>query len=284
MNTRSIYPALIVCVLLSVASVWATGYFATQQFSMAHFVAWILGQVTIFQFYPPAFMRDFGSGVLNGGLWTITVELQFYLLVPMVYACLKRCRRLRQQNVLLLGLTLAFLAFSLWFHALDAARGDHVAVKLVRASFAPWFWMFLVGVLVQRNFDAVYRLLAGRAWLLVPLYLVASYVGVNVLGLGSGNRLDPVLYVLLSAAVFASAYSVPHLANTLLHRNDVSYGLYIYHIPVINLMMWYGWTGTWGYAMLATALATVLAILSWVIVERPAMRLKKHPLLAVAVK
>ena len=33
----------------------------------------------------PDFLRGYGVGVLNGSLWTIPVELQFYALVPLIY-------------------------------------------------------------------------------------------------------------------------------------------------------------------------------------------------------
>lgn len=34
------------------------------------------------QFYNPDWLRGFGTGVLNGSLWSIPVELQYYVLLP----------------------------------------------------------------------------------------------------------------------------------------------------------------------------------------------------------
>ena len=80
-----IYPALVLCTILAVASAFMTGYLATQSWGIPEFLAWIASQVTIVQFFSPEFMRGFGSGVLNGSLWTVTVELQFYVLIPCIY-------------------------------------------------------------------------------------------------------------------------------------------------------------------------------------------------------
>lgn len=293
-----IYPALIVCTLLAVISVWATGYFATQEFSAIHFVAWVVGQMTFFQFYPPEFMRDFGSGVLNGSLWTVTVELQFYALVPVVYMVLRKaCRTLAQENWALLLMMAAFLAINVIFHPVNDEQGGRVAIKLMKASFIPWFYMFLLGVLVQKNFELVHRWLAGRVIWIALAYAVASWaalayatpVGGFVEGvppgtyaLRFGNEMNPLLYALLAALVFSFAYSAPWMANTLLRRNDISYGVYIYHIPIINVMMWYGYLHEARYVVVALVGTVVLAAVSWFAIERPAMRLKKHPLFAVS--
>ena len=76
-----IYPALIVCTFMALLSVWLTGYFTNIKTSIVQVVIWIAGQISFVQFYSPHFMEGFGTGILNGSLWTITVELQFYTLV-----------------------------------------------------------------------------------------------------------------------------------------------------------------------------------------------------------
>ncbi|MFZ3008386.1 MAG: acyltransferase, partial [Phenylobacterium sp.] len=74
-----IYPALIVCFILSVAMLLAVGYMTWGIVASPQFGIWAAAQLTILQFYNPEFMRAFGAGVINGSLWTIAVELQFYV-------------------------------------------------------------------------------------------------------------------------------------------------------------------------------------------------------------
>jgi len=60
----------------------ASGALTTSLISTPTFYGWIIGQLTVGQFYNPDALRHFGVGVLNGSLWTIPVELQFYVTYP----------------------------------------------------------------------------------------------------------------------------------------------------------------------------------------------------------
>jgi peptidoglycan/LPS O-acetylase OafA/YrhL len=70
------------------------------------------------------------------------------------------------------------------------------------------------------------------------------------------------------------AYTMPGLSRAL-HGNDISYGVYIYHMPVINLLLYHGVTGTNGL-LITAALVGVLGFLSWKLVEKPALALKRY--------
>ena len=272
-----IFPALYACTALALASVWLSGYFATIEVPGRTFVAWVIGQLTVVQFFNPDFMRNFGSGVLNGSLWTITVELQFYVLVPLLYALLRRLAPTRRsETVAMLMLIAAFLVANQVFLSMNETRSEQFAMKVIKVTFAPWFYMFLVGVLAQRNFEILHRALANRAILVVPAFLGIAWAGSSLMGWDVGNQIHPALFLPLAAAVFSLAYTLPDLAERLLRRNDISYGLYIYHIPVINLMMYRGHMHRVADVAIAVFVSLALAALSWFALERPAIRLKRR--------
>src|SRR5690606_11285501 len=85
-----IYPALLVAVTLSFLFINLSGYVEQTAPRMLELVTLFLAKATFFQFYNPDFMRGYGDGVMNGSLWTICVELQFYVLTPMFYFLLLR--------------------------------------------------------------------------------------------------------------------------------------------------------------------------------------------------
>jgi peptidoglycan/LPS O-acetylase OafA/YrhL len=125
-----IYPALWVCLLISIAIFLSAG---VRPDSFRHFAAWVVAQATVVQFYNPTFLRSFGVGVLNGSLWTIPVELQFYLVLPFL-ALAARKRPLRW-----LVLTIAACGGML------AARhgmgtSESVLQKLIGVTIAPYLF------------------------------------------------------------------------------------------------------------------------------------------------
>jgi peptidoglycan/LPS O-acetylase OafA/YrhL len=279
-----IYPALIVCTALSLISVFATGYLASQSWSLVQITTWIIGQITFFQFYSPDFIRGFGSGALNGSLWTVTVELQFYVLIPLLYWILTRASKSRGQRMAMLSvLILLFIVPNVIFQQLklnDQFSG-HLLMKLAHVSFLPWLYMFLLGILAQQNFMWIHGFVRGRGLPIVVAYAIVAYITVNFFGWSTGNEIHPALFPLLAVTVLAVAYTAPHLGDRILHKNDISYGVYIYHMPIINVMLYYGLGDTFYYATIAVALTVAIAACSWFVVERPAIRKKKRPLVAL---
>ncbi len=272
-----IYPALWLCFAVSLGLVAATGYLSTVEVSWSGFAGWALGQVTFVQFYNPPFLREFGSGVLNGSLWTICVELQFYVLVPVIYRLFGGLSRRRFDQVLI-GLTVLFCTLNHGYRLWYQSAPESWPVKLAMVTFVPWFYMFLIGLLAQRHFVTLHRHLAGRAPLCALFFVVCSFVGVDLLGAPTGNLLDPVQFAGIAALAFSVAYSWPTLSQRLLRGNDISYGLYIYHMPFVNVLLELGFVGRLWAPFAALAASLVAATGSWFAVERPAMLLKRRPL------
>jgi peptidoglycan/LPS O-acetylase OafA/YrhL len=270
-----LYPGLWACFVVSLGLVFATGYLQWQVLGDPSFLTWAGAQLSFAQFYNWEGMRAFGSGVLNGSLWTISVELQFYALTPVAWLLLRGRPRA------MLAAIAAFLIFNVVYLAfvdLSTTVG-----KLVMVTFVPWFYMFLLGAWVSTTPGVLDRLMAIKwRWLLLA-YAVGMGVSV-ALGLPYlGNDVSPLVFLPLGALVLKAAFAWPHVADRLLRRNDISYGLYIYHMPVINVLMWFGLIGSTTWLVVGVVAAVVLAILSWLLVERPALKLKRRTIRTLAV-
>ena len=263
-----LYPGLWVCLIFSIFLVWNSGYLENIALNVKEIALWFVAQMTAFQFYNPDFLRGFGVGALNGALWTISVELQFYILVPLVH------KLMQQKKTFIFSTIVIFIIFNISNSYLN--NQDNIVLKLLNVSFAPWFYMFLVGAFFAKFKEYISSVLSINIFVLFASF-VSIYFMSDYLGLDWGNQVNPIGYALMVAIIIKLAYINPSLSDRILGRNDISYGVYIYHMPIINYILYIYGPGEvqFIYAILGTLL---LALLSWFLIERPALRLKTHAL------
>lgn len=270
-----LFPGLAVCLVACVALVVGMGYLPVSRLLSSDFWIWVAAQLTLVQFYNWEALRGFGDGVINGSVWTISVEIQFYVLTPIVAWVV--ARRVGVLPVLIGLFLLANVAFA--FVDKDATIG-----KLIMVTFVPWLYMFLAGAWAGYNDERVRRLLSIRWRWLFLAYAAALAISI-ALGIPYlGNYISPLLFVPICALVLKAAYARPWLAHRLLRRNDVSYGVYIYHMPVFNGLIQLGLTGDLVWLLLGLALTVLCAGLSWLLVEKPALAAKRATLRSVRVE
>jgi peptidoglycan/LPS O-acetylase OafA/YrhL len=268
-----IYPALWVCFGLTLLLLLACGALDGTPVETA---VWVLAQLSIVQFYNPQFLRDFGVGVINGSLWTIPVELSFYVVLPVAFLLVARIVRgagSRSAGWLLLGLGLVLSAFT---DRLAASQPDALATRLLMVSLPPFLYMFAFGVAAFAYRERLLPLAIRVGWWTVPLYAMIAYAAAES-GIGRiGMRPDGWLFALLGLAILGAAHSRPKLSQRILRGNDISYGTYIYHMLVVNLLVTVGWPGSAASVLAVAALTLLLAWGSWRLVERPCLHLARQ--------
>jgi peptidoglycan/LPS O-acetylase OafA/YrhL len=276
-----VYPALWMAFLASILLLIAC-HALTEDFVLSPtFLAWIGAQLTCFQFFNPAALRSFGVGVVNGSLWTIPVELQFYAVLPLLYWALRRATGTARDA--------AWIALGSASFVVSCALGSHlsgggIAAKLLQVTVFPHLYLFVIGVLTHRYYRLWIRCLNGKAAYWVVAYLAVRWVehwylgpttnGLPPWGLAAG-ALTATWTILLGVSVISAAFTSRQLATRLLRKNDLSYGVYLCHMLVVNALVYVNWIGTAVSLMSAAAITLALAMLSWVMVERPALRLKR---------
>ena len=273
-----IFPALWVCLLVTLAVLGGFGFLQGEFLFSKTFAAWLAGQVSFLQFYNPEHFRGFGIGVANGALWTITVELQFYIFIPILHY-LTTARPLVRKWLVAALFFISFASYCVMDHQVNGPAGFSgapIAYKLLHVTLIPHLWMFLLGILIHWNFDRLRPWLEGR---FLPYLLgYAAFMALLVTLIDHRSLPFYLAYlpsrILLALATIAAAYSARPLSQKLLGGTDISYGIYIYHSIVINVMVQLGWMGSFG-AVTAVFVASVgLALLSWHLVEKPALACK----------
>lgn len=279
-----LFPALWCCVLFATVAIFLTGYMSTVVWQPIKLLAWMVGQGTIFQFWTPEFLRGFGIGAVNGSLWSISVEIQFYIATGVLYWSIRRLPPTWQTVVIgvLAALFSVFNGYRPAFEQMIASvTGSQEVVKLFGVSFLPWYFIFLCGAFTQRISAWIVPLCIEHAKTIFVMYVAAIFLDFHFWGLPLGNQIPPYLVPLMGLAVLSAAYANPSLGNRLLGGRDFSYGLYIYHMPIANVLIQLGRTGSAAWIVVALMLSSLCAWVSWTFVERPTLKRKKSAVRAI---
>ncbi|WP_158549168.1 acyltransferase family protein [Lysobacter silvisoli] len=246
-----IFPALLVCVLLSVFVLGpllttAADYWNSPQTWKYLKANALLSRNT--QYFLPGMFEGQPSQAINGSLWSLPIEVRLYLWLAL-FALLRLFTPLRFNLVCVILLIAGVVSYG----------GKELTPE--KSNFLYCTAYFLVGSLAWHNRQRV----PLRWWLLGLLLAVAALM-----------RDRPYYFLAYFAALSYTTLFlafVPKLPQ--IRHTDLSYGLYLYGWPAQQLVQYLApGTGPLANVAWATALAGALAALSWYLVERPALRLK----------
>lgn len=258
-----IYPGLWACLVVTIIIYSIVGADFIHGSALPWFFAQAVGLI-----YTPAFLNEFGYGSYNGSLWTIVVELQFYLILPVIYYLYKTISPKRTSGkyfYVLFGLSfLLALALKLFPPTFFGGIG-----KLIRYSFLPHIYIFMAGVLLQRLKVWNWNIVRGKAlwWMGGFLLFVYTLPANPILGMLS--------MIILAFCTISLGYSAPGIASKILKDRDISYGVYMYHGMLLSILVEMNVTGNVYYLIFVTVTTFILAWLSYKYIEAPAMNRAK---------
>ncbi len=215
--------------------------------------------------------------------WSLAMEEQFYLVWPWLMAGVAAVGLRRHRRAALTVVLVAVIAGSLWLYWAWAA--DNHAV----AYFSPLsrVWQLAVGALVALWWPRLTDRFPRRDWL-PGTALVSFMAGVVVLAWcvsfgGFAHDTDSpwwgVIVVGTTAVLLITGRwlrPLPHSVRRLLAPmwliGTLSYGLYLWHLPILWTLVRAGMperTLTWWLVVVGMSVAT--AALSWRFIERPSI-------------
>lgn len=258
-----IMPAYVAAVLIFCALGVGQALSYGRHVELAGIFRYLVANLSLLNFLQPTIDGVFSGNPypeINGALWTIKVEVGFYALVPLL------CMIGSRASFLSVAIVLIAIGI-LWPSGLKFAAdaGFHLHPSLGH-QLPGQFAYFGLGAL----FYWVSR--ADQRTPLAAAIVVATALACA--GLGEFRMATQV--VVLSTLI----YWVIHLPQIMPgKRPDLSYGIYLCHFPIIQLLInWRGWSGGEEYLLLllVPAAAIAYAMASWRVVEVPSMNFGKR--------
>jgi len=262
-----IFPALWVCIFLTVITIYL---FSGISFINSESIPWLLTQLLGF-IYTPNFLSGFGFGSYNGSLWTIPLELQFYVVLPIVYYILSKFAKTESGRSAILIIIFSIFLVGTFFIRSEPGYftdAETTTQKLLRYTFIPNIFLFFFGNVLQRLKIYKSDFIHGKGLVWVALFIFFAYVSPPTIFF----ELAKLLF--LGVTTISLAYTLPTLSSKLLKGQDISYGIYIYHGLVLGVIVELNLLKNSNYVLVIILITTILAILSWVYVEKYFLRRK----------
>jgi peptidoglycan/LPS O-acetylase OafA/YrhL len=271
-RARRIYPAYVAVILLAVVFGAALTSASMGEYLSRQCVRYLGWNLIFLNFLAPALPGLFESNpvqAVNGALWTLKIEVAFYLSVPPLVWFGRRFGALP----VLLAVYLAAVTWVLGFERLAEQTGNELYIRLARQLPGQMSY-FVAGA---AGFYWIERLRSRQGLFLGIALAAALFLVVPV-----GHALD-VLFEPAALALFVLylALGAPYAGN-FGRYGDFSYGIYILHFPILQTLVSLGVFSWNPYVALALAAGLVLlaAILSWHVVEKPFLRKSSHYVVA----
>ena len=250
-----IFVVLTCAVFLSLTS----RYSFDEYFAHPLFFKYLAANLSFLNFIQPSlpgvFLQDGLASPVNGALWTLKVEVSFYLLLPIILFFVQKVKR---KYILFTGIYLFSIWYKYFFEELSVNTGSRL-YNMLSHQLPGFLYYFVSGIALYYYFEFFLRY---KKWLLafgIITFLIEYKMGLEIL--------NPIA---LSIIVFTFAFSLKQL-NLFAKHGDISYGIYIFHCPIINLAIYFGLFERYNPFVVGFAVIVIILLIgyvSWHIIEK----------------
>lgn len=260
---RRIYPAYFVAVMLGAVLLATVSTVAPREYFSLEWVKYVLANLVFMNFLHPTLPGVFADNIfreINGALWTLKIEVMFYAVIPLIVFACRRFGRLW----ILAGIYAASAVYAAVLTGLAESTGSQFYFILAR-QLPGQLTYFVAGALIYYYLDVFEKHLLK---FLVPAVCVLIVHKIYPL-----PALEP-----LALAAIVAFFGFFLYAGNFGKYGDFSYGIYILHFPILQVMIHAGFFERSPYAALVVACILVLgaAVLMWSFVEKRFLLRSSH--------
>ncbi len=285
--------------VLSIAVAYAIGYPRAQGPAIPVWQALVAHLLFVHTWFPTIY------GSINGVLWTLAVEVEFYLIFPLLWWCFQRAPWLTATAMIALSLAWRSAMASCCYTTLFTTYSENLPGYLgifACGMIAAWIYCRLGEAYAARRYGgfAPILALAGGVFLIVLLQALYANRFADQWSLVWQIHTRELFGVAFAAVALGALWSPTILqrllANSLLtFFGVISYNLYLYHQMLAREMLWHKFPTyslrphgdpAWQlrYTLLAFALTIAQAALVTYLFERPLLRLADPPRFGVLIR
>ena len=258
-----IYPALLCAIVLPIVI-----------YSLSGSINIELDEFVIFLFKKVITGRGGGynpSGAIgNGSLWTIFIQIQFYILTPIIYLFLKNTKRIWHLFSVLVLVILNIIT------PVMCTVLPNPLQSLYKNDCIPYLYMYMLGAVLYMNRKSLLPLLANKA-VAIGLFVFFAFWQ-YILGADfwcDWTYINPISGIVVGLLCISLGFCFGR------HRIpiDFSYGLFLWHLPVMDILHT-AFKMDYSFAMLflTWAISIIVAIGSSVFIEQPIVRIVRKTL------
>jgi peptidoglycan/LPS O-acetylase OafA/YrhL len=272
-RVRRIYPAYFTVIVVADIAFWPLSRFSTAGYFGLGFWKYLGANLLFLNFLAPSLPGVFtsnGISAVNGALWTLKIEVAFYLLVPVIHSLCVRFGTKKAFGAIFLfscawkyGFAwLAAIYNSPSIFSLDGSRNIYSELKV---QFPAELMYFCAGVLLLLYFDRLKSHFRSIFLISACLFLLDQWV--------TRDALD-VFWISGFVFVFGFWRYVGNFSK----YGDFSYGVYIVHWPILQTLIIFGVDRLNPAIFLGVSLTLIglAAFLMWHLVERHFLTSSSH--------
>lgn len=264
-RSRRILPPYFLIVILCALTLWSvsdlsiTGYFSSPQLWK-----YLCANLSFMNFICPDLPGVFQGGeffnsAVNGSLWTMKGEVLCYVTVPFLCMVIFRHPKFAK-GIIIITIALCVM-IRYYLYSLGVNSGREVFFTLEK-QFGTMFIYFYSGALI----NLLYPEFLKFKWWIIAVDL-AIMVFSDYFPEAYHLWLRP--FVISSSVIWLS--QVGKWGYFLRRHDDLSYDIYLFHYPIIQLIVWSGLPGTqspYVILLLVAAATTSMAYISWNLIGR----------------
>ena len=260
---RILPPYLLVVILCFIIGSFITNLRITEYLQSGESYSYLINNILFLNFLQPTLPGVFENNpiqAVNGSLWTMKVEIMFYISVPIVFYLLKKYNKLW----VMIGIFVFSILYEQCFTYLFEKTNNELYF-FIRKQIGSQFIYFYSGTFILLYFQYFRKYLKY----LFPLAIaICIFEDANIILF----YLEPIA---TSIIIIGFAYNFKYL-NFIRKYDNITYGIYLYHFPIIQIIIQFNIAKEYPLiAFLLSLIITIItAILSWKYLEKPIINKK----------